>query len=127
MLNERILSLAHELTLSNGMSFKVAAILMRRGKLVGIGVCSMKTSPHGNRLSRTGNRVSQQHAEIHLLRHVVAHRYKPNDTLYVVRFLADGQMSMAMPCPACAHEIGLAGLRKVFFTNWQGQFERLRI
>lgn len=126
MLNDRILNVAHELTLANGMSFKVAAILMRRGKLVGIGVCSMKTSPHGNRRSRTGCQVSQQHAEVHLLRHVVAHRFKSSDVLYVVRFLADGTMSMAMPCPACAHEIGLAGIRKVFFTNWNGEFERLQ-
>jgi tRNA(Arg) A34 adenosine deaminase TadA len=40
------------------------------------------------------------------------------------RVLKDGSLTMAEPCEACAELIKDVGLRRVYFTNWEGSVER---
>ena len=59
------------------------------------------------------------HAEMSALRFS-----KPGDVLFVLRWTKDGQLTMSKPCERCQQMINSAGLKKVFYTNWNGEFER---
>lgn len=56
------------------------------------------------------------HAEIAAL---VKCRKMPH-TLYVFRFLHDGQMGLAKPCPICQIALREAGVKKVVYTTESG-------
>lgn len=59
------------------------------------------------------------HAEMSALRFA-----QPGDVLYVMRWTKDGEATMSKPCPKCQKVIAEANLKKVFYTNWEGEFER---
>lgn len=50
---------------------------------------------------------------------------RPSDVLYVVRFLADGTVTMAKPCELCQNMINSYGVKKVYYTDWEGNWNRL--
>ena len=52
---------------------------------------------------------------------------KPGDTLVVFRWTKrSAEPTMAKPCTHCEARIKQAKIKKVFFTNWQGEMERWR-
>jgi len=59
------------------------------------------------------------HAEIAAL--VKCH--KMPHTLYVFRFLRDGNMALAKPCPVCDLALREAGVKKVIYTSDSGLVE----
>jgi tRNA(Arg) A34 adenosine deaminase TadA len=46
-------------------------------------------------------------------------------TVYSFRFRKDGSWGMAAPCEDCAMMLGMLGIRKVWYTNGEGQLIRL--
>ena len=63
------------------------------------------------------------HAEMNVLRFA-----QPGDELEVMRFKkCDHALSMAKPCSLCVVEIRKAGIRKVRYTNWKGEWEEMRL
>lgn len=60
------------------------------------------------------------HAESNVLRF-----YRPGDELIVMRFTKKGNPTMAKPCPHCQAKIDKLNLKRVTYTNWEGEFEIL--
>jgi deoxycytidylate deaminase len=55
------------------------------------------------------------HAEMNVLRWS-----RPGDTLIVYRFKKDGSPTMAKPCSDCRRMIITCGIKKVTYTDWEG-------
>lgn len=112
---------ARSLALSNGRTYHIAAILRRNGRVVKIGENTSKTHPRFKRQYDDGTWGSHMHAEMNVLRFA-----QPGDVLEVMRFKKyDDKLSMAKPCSWCMAEIKAAGIKKIKYTNWHGNWETM--
>jgi len=106
--------------MSNEQDYHLAAYIKRGGKYY-IGTnstdCSLKF-----RRYRDGIMECRVHAEMAVLRWT-----KPGDVVHVMRFLKDGTVTMAMPCKFCQYFMRFHGIRKVRYTNWEGQWETMKL
>jgi deoxycytidylate deaminase len=112
---------AREKALNNGRVYHLAAILRRRKIVVKIGENTFKTHPKFGRIYPDGTEGHHMHAEMNVLRFA-----KPGDTLEVMRFCGDG-LAMAKPCSHCMRFIREAGIKKVKYTNQDGEWVTIRI
>ena len=113
---------ARNLALNNGRVYHVAAILRRKGRAVRIGENTDKTHPRFKRQYKDGTFDAHMHAEMNVLRFA-----RPGDEIEVMRFTSYGEhMTMAKPCCLCEAEIRKAGIKKVRYTNWDGEWEEMR-
>jgi|TARA_E500000331_G_scaffold282235_1_gene275881 deoxycytidylate deaminase len=114
---------AKSLAINNGRTYHVAAILKRKGKVVRIGENTDKTHPRFKRQYDDGTWASHMHAEMNVLRFA-----KPGDELEVIRFRkCNHQRTMAKPCNLCMRHLKDSGIKKVKYTNWDGEWETLII
>lgn len=114
---------ARELALNNGRTYHLAAILWRNGCPVKIGENTSKTHPRYKRQYKDGTWASHMHAEMNVLRFA-----QPGDEIEVMRFSSCGEhKTMAKPCPLCEAEIRKSGIRKVKYTNWNGEWETMKL
>ena len=109
--------------MSNGRTYHLAAILKRRGRVVKIGENTDKTHPRFKRMYSDGSFASHMHAEMNVLRFA-----QKGDTIEVMRFtVCEEHPTMAKPCPLCEGHMRAAGISKVRYTNWDGQWEEMRL
>ncbi len=112
---------AKELAINNGRTYHVAAILRRKGRVVKVGENTDKTHPRFKRQYKDGTWASHMHAEMNVLRFA-----RPGDELEVLRFTkCSHTWTMAKPCLLCVAEIKNAGIKRVRYTNWEGEWEYL--
>ena len=113
---------AKELAINNGRTYHLAAILRRNGRVVKIGENTNKTHPRFRRQYADGTWASHMHAEMNVLRFA-----QPGDEIEVLRFSKCGHLwTMAKPCSLCESEIKKSGIKRVRYTNWEGDWEELR-
>ena len=113
---------ARNLALNNGRTYHLAAILRRKGRVVKIGENTNKTHPRFKRQYADGSWASHMHAEMNVLRFA-----QPGDEIEVLRFSkCNHQRTMAKPCSLCLKAIKDAGIKRVRYTNWEGNWEELR-
>lgn len=100
--------------------------IARLGNSVFMGRNSYKGHPAGRTNRANGLETVSTHAEVAALmkvprqsRHLVR--------LHVMRLRKNGVVTMAKPCPLCQVFLCGAGVTKVWYTNWQGQWERLSL
>ena len=83
----------------------------------------MKTHPRYMRQYPDGTFGAHMHAEMNVLRFA-----KPGDEIDVVRYTKCSHgLTMAKPCRYCMEHIGSSGIKKVRFTNWEGEWEELEL
>tara|TARA_B100000700_G_C14673163_1_gene681779 strand:- start:80 stop:418 length:339 start_codon:yes stop_codon:yes gene_type:complete len=111
------------LAMKNGRTYHIAAILRRNGRIVKIGENTNKTHPRFKRQYEDGSWASHMHAEMNVLRFA-----KPGDEIEVIRWKKCGHgLTMAKPCEICMKEIMRSGIKKVRYTNWEGEWEEIKI
>ena len=114
---------AKNLAINNGRTYHLVAILKRNGRVVRIGENTDKTHPRFKRQYKDGTWASHMHAEMNVLRFA-----QPGDIIEVMRFTKCGEhLTMAKPCILCEREIRKSGIKKVKYTNWDGDWELLEI
>jgi deoxycytidylate deaminase len=113
---------AREKAMNNGRLYHLAAILRRGKTVVKIGENTFKTHPRFKRVYPDGTCGSHMHAEMNVLRFA-----KPGDTLEVIRFTKTGGRAMARPCEHCMRHIREAGIKKVRYTNSEGEWESMKL
>ncbi len=102
--------------------FRVGAILLEKGRVVAAKTNSYKTHP----LLAKYSEWPFQHAESAC----IIHRGIDNcdeSTMIVARVNKKNKLTMAKPCECCYEFIKDAGIRSVFYSNWDGNFECLEI
>jgi deoxycytidylate deaminase len=105
---------------NNNYTFHLAAILWRGKTPVAIGFNGAKTSPRYKRQYKH-HCDYQAHAEMVVLKHA-----RPGDVLEVFRVSKSMEFTMAKPCPYCMEQIEKAKLKKVRYTNWEGEWTTLK-
>ena len=114
---------AKNLALSNGRTYHIAAILRRNGRVVKIGENTNKTHPRFKRQYEDGSWASHMHAEMNVLRFA-----QPGDEIEVIRFKkCSHEFTMAKPCEICEKELRKSGIKRVRYTNWDGQWEEMKL
>jgi tRNA(Arg) A34 adenosine deaminase TadA len=89
-----------------------ALVLTKTGKIVSRGHNNRKTNP---RLHRLGYFCT--HAECD----AILHSHGQGNVLLVVRVTNGGELSCAKPCDRCLDFAFSNGIRKVYFTDWNGR------
>ncbi len=120
IVGRRPISIAKEMAMSNGCAFHLAAFLKRGKTLIRIGVNQDIQHPRFFRHSN-GNHFAFLHAEMDAL---IASR--PGDTLIVTRWQKNGIVTMSRPCKHCQEFIKKAGIGKVIYSNWNGDYVQER-
>lgn len=87
-----------------------------------------KTAPMFKRHHEDGSVSHCGHAETRAIQKCGMNRDLSSAKVYVMRVMANGDVSMARPCDACSAFMWRRGIRarNVRFTNWEGQWERMR-
>ena len=107
--------------LNNGDLFHLAAYT-RDGK-IGVNRQSRSTAKFRKRYSNSRETYHEIHAEVDLVIHskVIPKR------INVVRFFKDGTPTMAKPCVHCQNFLRMKGVETVRYTNWNGEWEEMRL
>ena len=114
---------AEILALRNGRDYHVAAILRRGKSTVKIGANVNKTHPRFDRVYSDGSHGAHMHAEMNVLRFS-----KPGDTIEVIRFRkCDHSRTMAKPCSICVLHMRRAGIKKIRYTDWEGNWQDMTL
>lgn len=114
---------AQELAVNNGRTYHLAAILRRNGRVVRVGENTDKTHPRFKRQYDDGTWSSHMHAEMNVLRFA-----EPGDEIEVMRFKkCDHGLTMAKPCSICLKAMKESGIKKVRYTDWDGQWQEMSI
>ena len=101
----------------------MAAILRRNGDVVKIGENTNKTHPRFKRQYKDGTWASHMHAEMNVLRFA-----QPGDEIEVMRFSkCDHSLTMAKPCELCMSAMKEAGIKRVKYTDWSGNWITLDV
>jgi len=108
--------------MNNDHDFHVVAILKRKKSFIRYGTNSTKTNPRFARKQKNGTYDYHLHAEMDVLRFA-----KPGDVVYVLRFLANGELTMAKPCRFCQGFLAEAGIKKVYYSDWDGNFKKMTL
>jgi deoxycytidylate deaminase len=98
------------------------SFLTIRGTAKSMGINSYTiTHPLANKFGHLGDNV---HSELAALVHLPRSVNASDCTLYNIRFAMDGSLKMSKPCKYCAKLITAFNVRKCYFTNDEGIFER---
>lgn len=104
--------------ISDAPHHRVGAAIFLGRRLISIGWNSDKTHPD----SRT--RYNAHHAEFAAI--IGNHKFDMlGASIFVVRLTPAGTARMAKPCPECQKVILAAGISKIFYTNFDGEVEKL--
>jgi len=112
---------ARNKALTNGQQFHLAACT--KSGLIGINTNERATAKFFRRYDDSGNVSQTIHAEVAL---VLKMRRAP-DKINVVRFLKDGTVTMAKPCAHCQNFLRLRGVKTVRYSNWNGEWEEMKL
>lgn len=100
-------------------AFHHGAIVFNKGKPIGQGWNGTQTN--GRLYQKYGYKST--HAECAALKNV-----DKADTILVVRIRReDNELSCSKPCPKCMKFLKDKGIKKIFFSNWSGEIENMRL
>ena len=116
-------TIVRELAMNNDQQFHLAA-WAKRGSSFVIGINSNECSTRFRRKYRDGQVGYHLHAEMALLKKC---KEGDVDIIHVIRFSKDGTITMAKPCPYCQKFLRQYGVKKVYYTNWSGEWEILKL
>lgn len=111
---------AKEMALTNGGEFHLAAFT-KNGE---IGVNSTRCSSKYKK--RYKNSIDVHH-ELHAEASLILRCKSVPEKINVARFRSDGTPTMAKPCIHCQNFLKLSGVKRVRFTNWDGEWEEMRL
>lgn len=106
--------------LSKSPSHRVGAAIFKGTKLVSYGWNSRKSHPRSHTIQKG------HHAEFAAL--MANWKYDLiGATIYVTRLTRGGNIGIAAPCKECRKLIEACGLKRVVFTNREGEVEEWRL
>ena len=116
-------SKARDIALSNNHNYHLVA-WAKRGSSYVYGTNSDRCSVHFERTHPDGTKGFHLHAEMALLK-----KLRPGTVreIRVARFLKNGNTTMAKPCEYCRRFLREHGVRRVYYTNWKGGWDLMRL
>jgi hypothetical protein len=119
---ERLLEISKSLLCKREGNFHVS-FAIRKSRIVAVATNVYKTHPKtkGYKPTRGGNYIPVLHSEANLI--LKLRNYHKKCDLYNVRVMRDGSIGMSKPCLNCMRY--LDRFQKVFYTDWNGEFDKL--
>lgn len=114
---------ALEIALNNDQQYHLAA-WVKSGAEFTFGVNSERCSKRFMRRYNDGSTRYHVHAEMDLL---IKMGRDVADEICVIRFKRNGDITMAKPCRHCQKYLKRYGVKRVRYTNWDGQWERMKL
>lgn len=99
--------------------YKIGSVALYKGRVVSYG---RNTNKSHARLIRDFGYHSGTHAEALAL--MKAHKC---DTLFVIRITKNGNISCSKPCVRCLAFAKQAGIEKIIYSDWSGNFREINI
>jgi deoxycytidylate deaminase len=93
-------------------------VITRKNQIVAKGYNTLRTHPKAPSPYKT------RHAEVDA---VLKLKGKEGDTLYICRIKKNGELSCSFPCPHCMSFLKKFGIKKVVYSNWDGNFMEVEI
>lgn len=96
----------------------MVAFIISGGKIVSIGN------------NKKGYRAASLHAEVDALRRIVRQKNDASKAdMYIFRFGGNNgtEPRMSKPCFKCMKEIMKAGIRRVFYYDWEGELHEIKV
>ncbi len=112
-----------ELAMNNNQPFHLVA-WAKKGSSFIYGVNSDECSAKFKRRYRDGQVGYHLHAEMALLKKCKVNEI---DTIHVIRFSKKGVVTMSKPCNYCQKFLRRHGVKKVFYTDWNGTWNLLKL
>lgn len=113
---------ARERALANGSEYHLAAFT--KSGDIGVNQPLKNTAKFWKRYAnKRSTTFHDRHAEVDLM---IRSRCN-HDRIFVARFLQDGTPTMALPCRHCQNFLRHRGVKVVRYTNWEGEWEELRL
>ena len=112
-----------------GRAFHVA-FAIKGGKVIEIGINSYQknnciSSTYKSRFDNNKVYRAGIHAEMDVTGKLKFYDTK-RITIVVIRIDNNGNLANSKPCPNCAYQLGLLNYKNVYFSNSEGQFEKLK-
>lgn len=96
---------------SNHHSQKMAAIIIKRGRILGVGFNTLKTHPASPHFFKSS------HAEFNCINKVKNKGLLKGATIIIYREDASGDMVLAKPCKSCQKLLNRFGISKIVYSN----------
>ena len=127
---KRFFNIAREVSLlSDFKRARVGAVIVEKNRVVSTGHNSSKTSTIQDRYNKYRDIddfnvcIPCVHAEIAAITPLLKQNIDwAHTSIYVYRELKNGHISCARPCKACAQLIRELGIKKIFYTDWDGSY-----
>jgi hypothetical protein len=110
---------AKDIALSNEEQFHLVAFVKNKNSYHW-GVNSSRSSAKFERRYPDGSFGYRIHAEMDLIRKLPPGSLRQ---ISVIRFKKNGDITMSKPCRYCQRFMRLHGIKKVRYTNWDGDWE----
>lgn len=105
---------------------KIGAIVVKKNKVISVGVNSYKTHPIQKKYNRfrfdvvTKDTAHTLHAEIQALVNIPYGTELEDLSLYIYREHRDGKLAKSRPCPSCMNFIKDIGIKRICYTTDEG-------
>ena len=127
---KRFFNIAREVSLlSDFKRARVGAVIVEKNRIISTGHNSSKTSTIQDRYNKyreiddSNICIPRVHAEIAAITPLLKQNIDwAHTSIYVYRELKNGHISCARPCKACAQLIRELGIKKIFYTDWDGSY-----
>lgn len=100
---------------------KMAAIIAKRKRVLGVGLNSRRSHPLQKIFSRSDVKIAL-HAEISAIIDALK-KFDESDlsgaTIFVARVLKNGRRGIAKPCPICEKALRAYGIDTVYYTEYE--------
>lgn len=114
---------ARKIALNNNHSYHIVAFVKKGSGFI-FGTNSERCSAKFARRHPDGSVGYHLHAEMALINKL---DIGDVDEIHVIRFRKNGDMTMARPCKYCQKFLKRHGIRKVKYTDWDGNWDCMRI
>lgn len=123
-MKERFVDLAIQQAKQSNMDVRVGAVLVRQKHVLGAGY-NRKDHPflYKGKVKRLHTNFGL-HAEVAACHSIVSAK---EGTVYVVRLRKDYSIGMAKPCLSCQGYLRIVGIKRVIFSDDNGNFHSMRI
>ena len=128
---KRFFNIAREISLlSDFKRARIGAVVVDGNRIISTGCNSTKTSPVQDKYNKYRHFddgaycIPKVHAEIAALSPLLNNNSInwSKTELYIYREHKDGEISCAKPCEACSALIRDLGIKRIYYTDWDGSF-----
>ena len=128
---KRFFNIAREVSLlSDFKKARIGAVVVDGNRIISTGYNSTKTSPVQDKYNKYRHFddgaycIPKVHAEIAALSPLLNNNSInwSKTELYIYREHKDGEISCAKPCEACSALIRDLGIKRIYYTDWDGSF-----